>query len=98
MISSVFRRSGDLHFTSTLSNIGRTGIPTGAEKLIRRFEFLLGVPYAPVCNCACISSGNELRLTFSRNIHETALPRTLLSTLVEMGIPVTVDSNDQEDS
>ncbi|MBQ9943307.1 MAG: alcohol acetyltransferase [Clostridia bacterium] len=98
VISSVFRRSGDLHFTSTLSNIGRTGIPAGAEKLIRRFEFLLGVPYAPVCNCACISSGNELRLTFSRNIHETALPRTLLSTLVEMGIPVTVDSNDQEDS
>lgn len=98
VISSVFRRSGDLHFTSTLSNIGRTGIPTGAGELIRRFEFLLGVPYAPVCNCACISSGNELRLTFSRNIHETTLPRTLLCTLVEMGIPVTVDSNDQEDS
>lgn len=97
VISNVFRHSGDLHFTSTLSNIGRTGIPTGAEELIRRFEFLLGVPYAPVCNCACISSGNELRLTFSRNICETTLPRILLCTLVEMGIPVTVDSNDQED-
>lgn len=97
VISNVFRRSGDLHFTSTLSNIGKCALPTGSEAFIRRFEFLLGVPYAPVCNCACITTGNELRLTFSRNIRETTLPRKLLCTLVEMGIPVSVDSNHQED-
>ncbi len=97
VIGHVFRNSGDLHFTSTLSNIGKTGIPTGAESLIRRFEFLLGVPYAPLCNCACVTTGNELRLTFSSNIRETDFPRLMLCQLVEMGIPVTVDSNQQED-
>lgn len=96
-IASVFRRSGDLQVTSTLSNVGRTGIPTGADALVRRFEFLLGSPYAALCNCACICSKDEVRLTFSSNILETTLPRRLLCTLVEMGIPVTVESNDQED-
>lgn len=96
-ISSVFKRSGERQFTSTLSNVGKTGIPTGADGLIRRFEFLLGVPYDPTCNCACIACGNEVRLTFSSNIRETTLPRELLCSLVEMGIPVTVESNYRED-
>lgn len=98
VISHVFRRSGDLHFTSTLSNLGRVSVPTGAEKDIRRFEFLLGVPYAPLCNCACITTGNDLRLTFSRNIRETTLPRKMLCFLVEQGVPVSVESNEQEDA
>lgn len=97
VISSVFRRSGDLHFTSTFSNLGKTEMPTGSEAHIRRFEFLLGVPYAPVCNCACVTTGNDMRLTFSGNIRETTLPRALLCRLVETGIPVEVESNCQED-
>ncbi len=96
-IASVFRQSGDRQFTSTFSNVGRTGMPTGAQTLIRRFEFLLGVPYDPLCNCACIACGNEVRLTFSSNIRETALPQRLLCMLVEMGIPVEVESNYQEE-
>lgn len=97
VIGHVYRHAGDLHFTSTLSNIGKTGLPTGSEGRIRRFEFLLGVPYAPLCNCGCITTGNELRLTFSSNIRETTLPQLVLCRLVEMGIPVEVDSNFQED-
>ncbi len=96
-ISSVFKRSGDMQFTSTFSNVGKTGIPTGAENLIRRFEFLLGSPYDTMCNCACIATGSEVRLLFSSNIRETTLPKGILTHLVEMGIPVTVESNYQEE-
>ena len=93
VISTIFRNAGDKLVTSTLSNLGRTEMPTGAEKLIRRFEFQLGVPSSPLCNCSAITNGNELRLIFSSNIRETTLPRDMLRFLVEQGIPVTVESN-----
>lgn len=97
IIGGVFRRSGDRLVTSTLSNMGRTEIPTGAEKLIRRFEFQLGSPSSPLCNCASVTTGDELRLVFSSNIRERHLPRGLLCFLVEQGVPVTVESNLEDD-
>ncbi len=93
IINGIFRRAGDKLVTSTLSNLGRTEKPTGGERLIRRFEFQLGVPATPLCNCSAISNGDELRLVFSSNIRETTLPREMLRFLVERGIPVTVESN-----
>ena len=66
---------------------------TGTDRLIRRFEFQLGPPSAPLCNCASVTTGSELRLVFSSNIRETTLPREMLRFLVERGIPVTVESN-----
>ncbi len=93
IINGIFRRAGDKLVTATLSNLGRTEKPTGGERLIRRFEFQLGVPATPLCNCSAISNGDELRLVFSSNIRETTLPREMLRFLVERGIPVTVESN-----
>ena len=93
IINGIFRRAGDKLVTSTLSNLGRTEKPTGTDRLIRRFEFQLGVPATPLCNCAAITNGDELRLIFSSNIRETTLPRETLRFLVEQGVPVTVDSN-----
>ena len=97
IIGGVFRRAGDKLVTSTLSNLGKTAVPTGAERLIRRFEFQLGSPSAPLCNCASVTTGNELRLVFSSNIRETTLPREMLRFLVEQGVPVTVESNGEDD-
>ena len=97
VIGSIFRRSGDRPVSATLTNLGATQIPTGAEGLIKRFEFQLGVPSSPLCNCAAITTGNELRLVFSSNIRERTLPREVLKYLVEQGIPVTVESNLEDD-
>ena len=97
VISGIFRQAGDKLVTSTLSNLGKTAIPTGAEKLIRRFEFQLGSPSAPLCNCAAVTTGDEMRLIFSSNIRETTLPRELLRFLVEQGITATVESNWEDD-
>ena len=93
VISGIFRRAGDRLVTSTLTNLGRTELPTGTDRLIRRFEFQLGSPAAPLCACASVTTGSELRLVFSSNIRETTLPRETLRYLVETGIPVTVESN-----
>lgn len=93
VIGGIFRRAGDKLVTATLSNLGVTEMPTGAEKAVRRFEFQLGCPSMPLCNCGCITNGQELRLLFSSNIRETTLPREMLRFLVEEGVPVEVESN-----
>ena len=92
-IGSVFHRTGERLFTSTITNLGATQMPTGAEKWLKRFEIQLGAPSMPLCNCASITNGNELRLIFSSNILETTLPREMLRFLVERGVPVEVESN-----
>ncbi|MBR1585816.1 MAG: alcohol acetyltransferase [Clostridia bacterium] len=96
VIGSIFRKAGDQLITTTLSNLGRTPMPSGAEKLVRRFEFHLGSPSTPLCNAAAVTNGNELRLIFSSNIRETTLPRETLRFLVESGVPVAVESNMEE--
>ena len=93
VIGGIFRRAGDQLVTATLSNLGVSRFPTGTEEWIRRFEFQLGSPPVPMCNCACVTSGKELRLVFSSNIRETVLPRGMLRFLVEQGVPVEVESN-----
>ena len=50
----------------------------------------------PMSNCACITTGDSLRLMFSSNIRETTLPRAVLRFLVEQGVGVTVESNLEE--
>lgn len=93
VISGIFHRAGDQLVTSTLSNLGITQPPTGTEAYIRRFEFQLGSPASPLCNCAAVTTHQELRLVFSSNIRETTLPRETLRFLVERGVPVSVESN-----
>ena len=97
VIGSIFRKAGDRLVTATLSNLGKTALPTGTEKHIRRFEFHLGCPSMPMCSCACVTQGNDLRLMFSSSIRETTLPRAVLRFLVEKGIPVAVESNLEDD-
>lgn len=97
VIGGIFRRAGDQLITSTLSNLGCVPIPSGAEKLIRRFEFCLGTPSSPLCNAACATTGGDMRLVFSSNIRETTLQRETLRFLVENGVPVTVESNMEEE-
>ena len=97
VIGSIFRKAGDRLVTSTLTNLGKIKMPTGTEKHIRRFEFHLGCPSMPLCNCACVTQGSDLRLMFSSNIRETTLPTDVLRFLVEKGISVAVESNLEDD-
>ena len=95
-ISSVFRRTGEKLFTTTLSNLGVIEFPTGTEAFVESFEFQLGGPGRPGWNVACSTCGNALRLLFSGTCKERELPRDMLRFLVEEGIPVSVESNDEE--
>lgn len=93
VINRVFKSAGDRLVSTTLTNLGRTALPTGTEDAIKRFELNLGAPAIPVCGAALVSTRNELLLAFSDNMVEKTLPRGTLRFLVEAGVPVTVESN-----
>ncbi len=96
VINTVFRAVGERAVTTTLTSIGRVAMPRQMAAYVDRFELMLGASLSPCCNCALVTTGDTMLLTFTRNQQEATLARETLRFLVEQGIPVTVQSN-QED-
>lgn len=94
-INTVFRYVGERAFTTTLTSIGQVKAPAEMMAHVERFELLLGSSATPACNAALISTRDTMLLLFTRNQQEAALPRGVLRFLVEQGIPVTVESNQE---
>ncbi len=95
VINTVFRHVGERTMTATLTSIGRMSAPKAMLPHIDRFEIMLGASATPCCNCALVSTGDTVLLMFTRNQREPELSRHMLRFLVEQGIPVTVESNQE---
>jgi len=95
VISWVSRYVGDRTVTTTLTNMGSMDAPPRMLAHMERFECMLGASSTPRCNCTLISTGDTMMLTFTRNQREADLPREALRFLVEQGIPITVESNQE---
>ena len=84
---------GDSRFTSALSNLGAVSMPEGMAEAVERFEFVLGPSHYNPVNCAVISTGNQLVVSFTGTMSETDPQRAFFKELVRMGIPVRIESN-----
>lgn len=62
---------------------------------IERAEMMLGAASSYRSNCAAVSLGDNLCLTFTRDIAEVDFERNVLCFLVEQGIAVRVSSNQE---
>jgi hypothetical protein len=92
-----FRLYGDSRYTSTLTNLGIVRLPPVMQPYVSGFEVLMGPSRDNVINCAVVSDGQELVVTFSRRIRESIIERLTLTRLVQLGIPVTISSNYGDD-
>ena len=92
----VYSQVGDVLSSTTLSNLGVGKLPTQMAQYVRRMDFILG-PLANnrVCSAA-LTYNNRLRINFTRTIEEPVLEREFFTRLVKLGIPVKVESNQQE--
>ena len=63
---------------------------------IRRFDFILGTQAAAPYNCGMLSFGDTVYINFIRNIQEPELERHFYGVLQQLGVPVTVESNQNE--
>lgn len=95
VLSFVYHRVGERLFTTTLTNVGAVRLPQAMAERVERAEMLLGASSSYRSNCAAISLGDKLCLTFTRDIAETDFERNVLCFLVKEGIPVRVSSNQE---
>jgi len=87
------RLLGDRYNSTTLSNLGVIDIPDEMASYVNELGFVIGKSRGKPGSCACISLKNNLYISFSRKIKESEFERLFFTKLVEMGIPVTIESN-----
>ncbi len=60
---------------------------------IERFDVLMGQPFSARTNCAVISYGDTLSISFASSIVEADVERLFFRKLVQDGIHVKIESN-----
>lgn len=89
----VYRFVGSRPYSATFTNPGAFAVPEAMRPHIQRMEVILGQAYEAKTNCAAISYGNILAVSFAGTIQETELEKRFFRHLVKDGIPVRVESN-----
>ena len=89
----VYALSGESKGCLNLSNMGQVDVPDAMKPFIERFEFIIGVQYSYPNNCSVVSWNGKTYISMIRGIQESELERLFFSRLVELGIPVEVESD-----
>ena len=89
----VYALSGESKGCLNLSNMGQLVLPEAMTPYIERFEFVIGVQYSYPNNCSVVSWNGKTYISMIRGIQESELERLFFSRLVELGIPVEVESD-----
>lgn len=84
---------GDRYCSQTFSNLGVIEIPEQMEKYVKNMGFIIGKSRGKPGAGACISCKGKLYVSFSRKIKEPEFERLFFTRLIEMGIPVEIESN-----
>ena len=90
---TVYALSGENKGCLNLSNMGVVTVPEVMAPLVERFEFIIGVQYTYPNNCSVVTYDGKTYISMIRGIRETEIERLFFSWLVEVGIPVEVESN-----
>lgn len=93
ILSMSERLLGDRFNSTTLSNLGVIDIPGEMSNYVKELGFMIGRARGKPGSCGCVSYKNNLFISFSRKIKEAEFERLFFTKLVEMGIPVTIESN-----
>ena len=91
----VYNKRGETKGCINLSNLGPVRVPAAMEPLVRRMEFIIGTQRSYPNNCSVASYGGETYISMIRNIRESELERRFFSRLVELEVPVTIESNEK---
>ena len=97
IMKAVFDSVGEAQACLSLSNLGLIDIPDVMKDYVRAFDFIIGPQSAAPYNCGVCSYGNELRINFIRNSIEPELEREFFTSLVKLGLKVSIESNRRED-
>ena len=93
VLKIMYRFTGERYVTTTLTNLGRIALPQGMEEQVERMNLVLGPARRTPLGCAVISAAGQTCISFSKSIRETEVERDFFTSLVQLGIPVTIQSN-----
>ncbi len=96
VMKAVFDAVGERKSCLSLSNLGQVRLPEAMMPYVQRMDFILGVQATAPSNVGVLSFGDTMYVNFIRNIREPDLEYHFYRVLREMGIPVTVESNQPE--
>ncbi|MBE6942031.1 MAG: hypothetical protein E7455_07115 [Ruminococcaceae bacterium] len=96
VMKAIFDTVGESQSCLSMSNLGAIRLPEVMKPYIRRMDFVLGVQAAAPYNCGILSYGDTLYINFIRNTRVAELERHFFEVLRDLGIPVTVESNQNE--
>ncbi len=91
----VYRRTGESTGCINISNLGNMEFPGPLAEHVRRVNFIIGNQLTYPNNCSVVSYGGRTCINMIRNIRESDLERRFFSSLVELGIPVDIESNER---
>lgn len=97
VMKAVFNAVGERKSCMSISNLGQVRLPEEMEPYVERFDFILGIQATGPNNCGVISYGDHLYINLIRNIRESALEQQFYRVLHDMGLPVEVQSNAEEE-
>ena len=89
----IYDRRGESKGCINLSNLGAIRVPEPMAPFVRRMEFIIGTQRSYPNNCSVATFGNETYINMIRNIREPELERRFFSRLVELDVPVAVETN-----
>ena len=95
VMKAVFDTMGENQSCMSLSNLGVVQLPEVMRSYVQRMDFVLGVQATAPYNCGALTYGDTVYLNFIRNICDAKLERHYYRILQELGIPVTVESNQE---
>lgn len=93
VMKAIFDAVGEKKSCLSLSNLGAVDLPAEMMPYIQRMDFVLGVQAAHPNNCGVLSFGDTLYINFIRDIQQSELEAHFHRVLRDMGLPVTVESN-----
>ena len=95
VMKAVFMAVGERKSFMSLSNLGAVQLPEEMKPYLTRMDFILGPQASAPHNCGVLSWGDDLYLNFIRNIREPDLEQHVFRVLQELGLSVTVQSNQE---
>lgn len=99
VVRQFYKRIQDKQSSAGLTNLGVVDAPEEMKKHVERFDVLMGQPFSARTNCAVVSYGNTLSISFASSIVEAEVERQFFRKLVQDGIHVKIETNrNMEDS
>jgi NRPS condensation-like uncharacterized protein len=93
VIRYLSQTQGHAQFSGTISNLGSVKLPEEMETHVKDIGFILGPPTQTLTACAVLGFKNEIRINFGRVSKDAPVERHVFRRLVEMGVPVRLNSN-----